>query len=122
MNQGLFSKTPCLYCGANQTSHFMTRFDTGLSLGSTKRTERMMRTKVGQLLYRFVSWLMILTIRVWKWFGIVKYATDAEKIKLGRARVLIDEAQKRGIPIARRTVAKYRNELGILPSNMRKSF
>ena len=29
---------------------------------------------------------------------------------------------ERGIPIARRTVAKYRNELGILPSNMRKSF
>jgi RNA polymerase sigma-54 factor len=28
----------------------------------------------------------------------------------------------RGIPIARRTVAKYRSELNILPSNMRKSF
>jgi RNA polymerase sigma-54 factor len=28
----------------------------------------------------------------------------------------------KGIPIARRTVAKYRNELNILPSNMRKSF
>jgi len=28
----------------------------------------------------------------------------------------------RGIPIARRTVAKYRTELGILPSNMRKSY
>lgn len=29
---------------------------------------------------------------------------------------------KRGIPIARRTVAKYRGELGILPSGMRKSY
>jgi RNA polymerase sigma-54 factor len=29
---------------------------------------------------------------------------------------------ERGIPIARRTVAKYRAELGILPSNMRKSY
>jgi len=28
----------------------------------------------------------------------------------------------KGIPIARRTVAKYRNELGILPSNMRKIY
>jgi RNA polymerase sigma-54 factor len=28
----------------------------------------------------------------------------------------------RGIPIARRTVAKYRAELNILPSNMRKLY
>ncbi len=33
-----------------------------------------------------------------------------------------DPLDKRGIPIARRTVAKYRNELNILPSNMRKQF
>ena len=30
--------------------------------------------------------------------------------------------EKRGIPIARRTVAKYRNELNILPSNLRKEY
>ncbi len=35
---------------------------------------------------------------------------------------IVDLLQKKGIPIARRTVAKYRNELNILPSNMRKSF
>lgn len=99
MTHQLFSKTPCLYCGANQTSHFMTRFDTGLSIGSTRRTERMMRTKIGQLLYQFVSWLLVLTIKVWKFFGVVTYSTDAEKIKLGRARVLFEEAQARGIPI-----------------------
>jgi RNA polymerase sigma-54 factor len=29
---------------------------------------------------------------------------------------------ERGLPIARRTVAKYREQLGILPSHMRKSF
>lgn len=29
---------------------------------------------------------------------------------------------ERGIPIARRTVAKYRNELNILPSNLRKQY
>jgi RNA polymerase sigma-54 factor len=29
---------------------------------------------------------------------------------------------ERGIPIARRTVAKYRSELNILPSNLRKQF
>lgn len=29
---------------------------------------------------------------------------------------------EKGIPIARRTVAKYRNELGILPSNLRKQY
>ena len=35
---------------------------------------------------------------------------------------IVDILTDRGIPIARRTVAKYRAELGILPSNMRKSY
>jgi len=35
---------------------------------------------------------------------------------------IVEILSKRGIPIARRTVAKYRTELGILPSNMRKQF
>ena len=35
---------------------------------------------------------------------------------------IVEVLKKRGIPIARRTVAKYRNELNILPSNMRKTF
>jgi RNA polymerase sigma-54 factor len=35
---------------------------------------------------------------------------------------IVDMLEKKGIPIARRTVAKYRNELNILPSNMRKSY
>lgn len=35
---------------------------------------------------------------------------------------IVEVLSKRGIPIARRTVAKYRNELNILPSNMRKQF
>ncbi len=30
--------------------------------------------------------------------------------------------KEKGIPIARRTVAKYRNELNILPSNLRKRY
>ena len=35
---------------------------------------------------------------------------------------IVDILIERGIPIARRTVAKYRAEAGILPSNMRKSY
>jgi RNA polymerase sigma-54 factor len=35
---------------------------------------------------------------------------------------IVELLEGKGIPIARRTVAKYRNELKILPSNMRKSF
>ena len=30
--------------------------------------------------------------------------------------------QKKGITVARRTIAKYRDQLGILPSNLRKQF
>ena len=35
---------------------------------------------------------------------------------------IVDILVERGIPIARRTVAKYRAEAGILPSSMRKSY
>jgi len=35
---------------------------------------------------------------------------------------IVDILIEQGIPIARRTVAKYRAEAGILPSNMRKSY
>lgn len=35
---------------------------------------------------------------------------------------IVDTLSERGIPIARRTVAKYRNELNILPSNMRRRY
>ena len=36
--------------------------------------------------------------------------------------VFIKNMSNRGIPIARRTVAKYRTELNILPSNMRRKY
>jgi RNA polymerase sigma-54 factor len=35
---------------------------------------------------------------------------------------IVEILVERGIPIARRTVAKYRTELNILPSNMRKRY
>jgi RNA polymerase sigma-54 factor len=35
---------------------------------------------------------------------------------------LVEELEKKGIKIARRTVAKYREELNILPSHMRRSY
>ncbi|MBV9672542.1 MAG: RNA polymerase sigma-54 factor, partial [Verrucomicrobia bacterium] len=35
---------------------------------------------------------------------------------------IVEILSERGIPIARRTVAKYRTELNILPSNLRKQY
>jgi len=35
---------------------------------------------------------------------------------------IVEVLSGRGIPIARRTVAKYRIELNLLPSNMRKRY
>ncbi|MGH8164982.1 MAG: RNA polymerase factor sigma-54, partial [Rhodanobacteraceae bacterium] len=35
---------------------------------------------------------------------------------------IVEILGQRGIPIARRTVAKYRTELNILPSNMRRKY
>jgi RNA polymerase sigma-54 factor len=35
---------------------------------------------------------------------------------------MVEILGERGIPIARRTVAKYRDELNILPSHMRRKY
>jgi RNA polymerase sigma-54 factor len=35
---------------------------------------------------------------------------------------IVDNLQEEGLAVARRTVAKYREALGILPSHLRKSF
>jgi RNA polymerase sigma-54 factor len=37
-------------------------------------------------------------------------------------QAILEVLKDRGIPIARRTVAKYREQLGILPSHLRKTF
>jgi RNA polymerase sigma-54 factor len=35
---------------------------------------------------------------------------------------IVQILRQRGVPVARRTVAKYRTELNILPSNMRRKY
>jgi RNA polymerase sigma-54 factor len=35
---------------------------------------------------------------------------------------IMDKLKSSGLPVARRTVAKYREALGFLPSHLRKSF
>jgi RNA polymerase sigma-54 factor len=35
---------------------------------------------------------------------------------------IVAKLQEKGINIARRTVAKYREELGLLPSNLRRDY
>jgi RNA polymerase sigma-54 factor len=35
---------------------------------------------------------------------------------------LVKKLQEKGLKIARRTVAKYREELGLLPSNLRREY
>jgi RNA polymerase sigma-54 factor len=44
--------------------------------------------------------------------SVIKPLSDQEIVKI---------LSERGIPLARRTVAKYRSELGLLPSNLRRS-
>ena len=46
----------------------------------------------------------------------------------GRLRLMLGDQdlvlklQEKGLKVARRTVAKYREELGILPSNLRRDY
>ncbi|MES2570882.1 MAG: RNA polymerase factor sigma-54 [Verrucomicrobiota bacterium] len=47
--------------------------------------------------------------------------SEASKSPLSDKEI-VEILSQRGIPIARRTVAKYRTELNILPSNMRKQY
>jgi RNA polymerase sigma-54 factor len=45
-----------------------------------------------------------------------------DKAKPLSDEALVDELKKRGIEIARRTVAKYRDQLSIQPARLRKQF
>ena len=47
---------------------------------------------------------------------------DEDVAKPRSDQELVGMLTGRGIPIARRTVAKYRDELGILPSNLRRRY
>jgi len=47
---------------------------------------------------------------------------DEDVAKPRSDQELVGMLTERGIPIARRTVAKYRDELGILPSNLRRRY
>ena len=51
--------------------------------------------------------------------GLVKDENSASPLS---DKEIVEILSKRGIPIARRTVAKYRTELNILPSNMRRKY
>jgi len=53
---------------------------------------------------------------------IAKLVEREEATKPYSDQEIVAVLREQGIPIARRTVAKYRNELNILPSNLRKRF
>ncbi len=53
----------------------------------------------------------------------IKALIEDEEVSKPRSdQELVGMLTARGIPIARRTVAKYRDELGILPSNLRRRY
>jgi len=54
--------------------------------------------------------------------AIIELVREEQKRRPLSDKEIVDILTERGIPIARRTVAKYRAEAGILPSNMRKSY
>ena len=54
--------------------------------------------------------------------AIIELVREEQKRHPLSDKEIVDILTERGIPIARRTVAKYRAEAGILPSNLRKSY
>jgi RNA polymerase sigma-54 factor len=53
----------------------------------------------------------------------IKQIIDEEKqIKPFSDQSIVDQLKAKDIKIARRTVAKYREELGILPTNLRRRY
>ena len=61
-----------------------------------------------------------------KYYHVKGAILDLVKNESGSAplsdKEIVEILGQRGIPIARRTVAKYRTELNILPSNMRRRY
>lgn len=54
--------------------------------------------------------------------AIAEVVEKEEKRRPLSDQAILEVLKDRGIPIARRTVAKYREQLGILPSHLRKTF
>ena len=54
--------------------------------------------------------------------AIAEVVEKEEKRRPLSDQAILEILKERGIPIARRTVAKYREQLGILPSHLRKTF
>ncbi len=54
--------------------------------------------------------------------ALARIVAEENKKKPHSDQALVETMEKRGIKIARRTVAKYREELGILPSHMRRTY
>jgi D-alanine-D-alanine ligase-like ATP-grasp enzyme len=94
-----FNKKECLYCGANQVSHAMTWFDATFAVKSGPYTERLMKSYIGKILCNLVDWILVSSVKLWIFLKMAKYSKDGSKIKLGRAKVLFEEAKRRGMEI-----------------------
>jgi RNA polymerase sigma-54 factor len=53
--------------------------------------------------------------------GVIREMVDRESPRAPMSdQEIVEELEERGLKVARRTIAKYRDQLGILPSHLRK--
>ena len=93
------NKSTCLYCGNNPVPHFLTWYFETANTALAPVRKLLLYNPVSEWIfklfkkYKLAYWLVL----TGKFLGILKFNMDAAGCKVARAKVLWEEAKKRGI-------------------------
>lgn len=108
---------PCLHCGNNPTPHFMAWLTESLNVCFTPLSERLYGTRIGRALDWLADRMLWGMVRILQKLKVARFHSDQTRVPNERARVLWEEAERRGIKmegmiIGQRPSDLYRVELG----------
>lgn len=104
MASSFMDKRFCPYCGNNPVNHFASRWTDNFVITFTPLTDYIFRGKAGILSYKIIDTMLWSTARICEMLGLIKFTDNLSKTNIARARVLWEDAVKRGIKMEGATV------------------
>jgi D-alanine-D-alanine ligase-like ATP-grasp enzyme len=90
------TKKTCPHCGNNPMPHFQSWLDTTICIILNPLTEKVLRTRIGRLIFSFTNFLIKGTLALALVLRIARFDDDQALVVSDRGRVLLDEAYARG--------------------------
>src|SRR3989338_6403976 len=90
---------PCPYCGNNPVSHPVHKFYESLDILLSPIRRNILQSSFGRMMDKISEWVALGFFGIIKSLGLVKINRDIKNIQYDRARVLWEEATRRGIEI-----------------------